>query len=174
MPDSFSEIVKVTRSDISVANVPARLEVPRKSTAIPELNNAAGAHSGGMEAVTSQRKRGRPPGSVDTCPRKKRTDKTQVNHLIIDVENPSHEIISDYSYVHKLMLESMRDALGSKSISENIEISMCYDNTYELMNRSSTHVDDIFAYFVAHEIIEHYDIEPRSVAECQNRADWPK
>ncbi|KAL6190887.1 hypothetical protein ACLB2K_037281 [Fragaria x ananassa] len=42
------------------------------------------------------------------------------------------------------------------------------------MNRSLTYVDDIFAYFVAHEIIEHDDIEPRSVAECQNGADWPK
>ena len=46
------------------------------------------------------------------------------------------------------------------STSENIEISMCYDNTHELMNRSSTHVNDIFAYFKAHEIIEHDDIEP--------------
>ena len=177
MPDSFSEIAKVTRSDIPAANVPARLEVPKKGMVIPGHGTAfpgSAAHGGGMEAVAPQRKRGRPPGSVDTRPRKKRTDKAQVNPLIIDVENPSHEIISDYSYVHELMLESMGDASGSMSISENIEISMCYDNTYELMNRSSTHVDDIFAYSVAHEIIEHDDIEPRSVAECQNRADWPK
>ncbi|XP_004309292.1 PREDICTED: uncharacterized protein LOC101304635, partial [Fragaria vesca subsp. vesca] len=177
MPDSFSEIAKVTRSDIPAANVPARLEVPRKGTAIPGLGTAAvdgAAHGGGMEAVAPQRKRGRPPGSVDMRPRKKLTDKAQVNPLIIDVENPSHEIISDYSYVHELILESMGYASGSMSTSENIEISMCYDNTYELMNRSSTHVDDIFAYSVAHEIIEHDDIEPRSVAECQNRADWPK
>ena len=65
MPDSFSEIAKVTRSDIPAANVPARLEVPRKGTAIPELGTATGAgtaHSGGMEAVAPQRKRGRPPG----------------------------------------------------------------------------------------------------------------
>ena len=72
------------------------------------------------------------------------------------------------------MLESMGDASGSMSISENIEIFMCYDNTYELMDRSSTHVDDIFACSVAHEIIKHDDIEPCSVAKCQNRADWPK
>ena len=51
---------------------------------------------------------------------------------------------------------------------------MVFYNTYELMNRSSTHVDDIFAYSVAYEIIEHDDIEPHFVAECQNRADWPK
>ncbi|KAL6209209.1 hypothetical protein ACLB2K_020152 [Fragaria x ananassa] len=116
----------------------------------------------------------RPFGSVDTRPRKKRTDKAQVNTLIINVENLSHEIISDYIYVHELMLESMRNVSGSMSTSENIEMSMCCDNTYELMNRSSTHVDDIVAYSVAHEIIEHDDIEPRSVTECQNIADWPK
>ena len=135
---------------------------------------AGGAtHGRGMEVVAPQRKTGRPFGSVDMRQRKKQTNKAQVNPLIIDVENPSHEIISDYSYVHELMLESMGDASGSMSISENIEISMCYDNTYELMNRSSTHVDDIFAYSVAHEIIEHDDIEPHSIAECQNRANWP-
>ncbi|XP_004301938.1 PREDICTED: uncharacterized protein LOC101304199 [Fragaria vesca subsp. vesca] len=54
MPDSFSEIAKVTRSDIPAANVPARLEVPRKGTAIPGLGTVAvggAAHGGGMEAV---------------------------------------------------------------------------------------------------------------------------
>ena len=29
-------------------------------------------------------------------------------------------------------------------------------------------------YTVAQGIIEHDDIEPRSVAKCQQRADWPK
>ena len=51
---------------------------------------------------------------------------------------------------------------------------MCYDNTYEFMSRLSTNVDDIFANSVAHEIIEHDDIESRSVVEYQNRANWPK
>ena len=27
---------------------------------------------------------------------------------------------------------------------------------------------------VAQEIIEHEDVEPRSIAECQQRAYWPK
>ncbi|PRQ50148.1 putative RNA-directed DNA polymerase [Rosa chinensis] len=51
---------------------------------------------------------------------------------------------------------------------------MDYESAYELMERSSIHIDDVFAYTVAQEIIEHDDIEPRSVAECQQRADWPK
>ncbi|KAJ9544183.1 hypothetical protein OSB04_023890 [Centaurea solstitialis] len=51
---------------------------------------------------------------------------------------------------------------------------MNYENAHELMERSSILIDDIFAYTVAHEIIEHDDIEPCSVEECQLRADWPK
>ena len=48
------------------------------------------------------------------------------------------------------------------------------ESAYELMERSSMYIDDVFAYTVAQEIIEHDDVEPRSVAECQHRADWPK
>ena len=32
----------------------------------------------------------------------------------------------------------------------------------------------VFAYSVAQEILEHEEVEPRSVAECQRIADWPK
>ncbi|KAI3707739.1 hypothetical protein L6452_26368 [Arctium lappa] len=51
---------------------------------------------------------------------------------------------------------------------------MNYENVNELMERSSILIDDIFAYTVAHEILEHDDIEPHSVEECQQRANWPK
>ncbi|MDD0148479.1 hypothetical protein PSY31_22575, partial [Shigella flexneri] len=43
-----------------------------------------------------------------------------------------------------------------------------------MIERSFIHIDDVFAYTVAQEIIEHVDIEPLSVTECQQRADWPK
>ena len=52
-------------------------------------------------------------------------------------------------------------------IPENKEISMDYENAYELMEISSMHIDDILAYTVAQEIIKHDDVEPRFVAECQ-------
>ena len=59
-------------------------------------------------------------------------------------------------------------------IPENKEISKDYESTYELIERSSIHIDDEFAYTVAQEMIEHDDIEPHSVTKCQQRADWPK
>ena len=35
-------------------------------------------------------------------------------------------------------------------------------------------INDAFAYHVALEIIYDDEVEPRSVTECQRRADWPK
>ena len=56
LPDAFSDLAKVTRSHISAANVPARLEVPTKGhgTSAPTIGDhgAATTHSGGVvEAV---------------------------------------------------------------------------------------------------------------------------
>ncbi|KAJ9539390.1 hypothetical protein OSB04_032123 [Centaurea solstitialis] len=171
IPDAFTDIAKVTRSHIPAANVPARLEVPKQGHNTVG-KSVATTHSGSVvEAVAPKRKRGRPLGSVDTRPRKKKESTAQSDPFIINTENPSHEIVSDYSYVHESLLE---DTPKSILIPENKEISMNYENAHELMERSSILIDDIFAYTVAHEIIEHDDIEPRSVEECQQRADWPK
>lgn len=49
---------------------------------------------------------------------------------------------------------------------------MDYEKGYELMERSSVNIDD--TYTVAQGIIEHDDVEPRSVVEYQQRAYWPK
>ena len=171
MSDAFTDIEKVTRSHILAANVPARLEVPNKRHGASDKGAGTTLSGGVVEAVAPQRKRGRPLGSIDTHPRKKRASKAQTDPLIINVENPSHEIVSDYSYVHESILE---DAPMFEMIPENKEISMDYESVYELMERSSIHIDDVFAYTVAQEIIEHDDIKPRSVAECQQRANWPK
>jgi hypothetical protein len=43
-----------------------------------------------------------------------------------------------------------------------------------MLEINSIILDDVFAYSVAQEIIEHDDIKPRSVEECQCRIDWPK
>ena len=52
-------------------------------------------------------------------------------------------------------------------IPENEEISMKYEKAYELMERSFMHINDVLAYTVAQEIIEHDDVELHSVVECQ-------
>ena len=59
-------------------------------------------------------------------------------------------------------------------IPENREISVNYTSVHETWERNLTILDDVFAFSVAHEIIESDDIEPRSVEECQRRADWSK
>ena len=65
-----------------------------------------------------------------------------------------------YNYVYESLLE---DAPKLILIPETKEIS----NEYESLDRSYILNDDIFAYIVAHEMIERNDIEPCSVEECQ-------
>ncbi|KAL6558832.1 hypothetical protein OROMI_019182 [Orobanche minor] len=153
------------------ANVPARLEVPNQGHITDVPGDAIASSGNAIKVVAPKRKRGRPHGSIDTRPRKKKAGEAQINPLIINTGNPSHEIISDYSYVHESL---MGDASKINSIAENKEISINYESASYLMERSTTHIDDVFAYTVAQEIIEHDDIEPRSVEECKQRADWPK
>ena len=90
---------------------------------------------------------------------------------IIDGGNPSHEIVSDYSFVQESLLgdASMMDVYAGYR-----EISMNNAGMHETYERCSLLLDDVFAYSVAQEILEHEEVEPRSVAECQRRADWPK
>ena len=101
MPDTITDIVKVTRSHIPATNVLARLEVPNKGHGLADRDAATTLSRCMVEAVAPQRKRGWPLGSTDTHPRKKRGSEAQTDLLIINLENPSHEIISDYSYVHE-------------------------------------------------------------------------
>ena len=156
MPDAFSDIAKVTRSHIPAANVPPRLEIP--NTGYGAITGVTTTLSGGVvEAVGPQRKRGRPLGSMDSRPRKK-VSLTQPDPFIINTGNPSHEIISDY--VHESILG---DASMIEPISNNKEISMNYACMLETLERTSIIIDNVFAYSVAQEIIEHDDIEPRSV-----------
>ena len=90
---------------------------------------------------------------------------------IIVVENPSHEIVSDYSYVQESLLG---DASTLDVYADYREISLNHAGMHEMYERNSLLLDDVFAYSVAQEILDHEDVEPRSVAECQRRADWPK
>ena len=59
LPDAFTDTNKVTKSHIPAANVPARLEIPK------DIKN-------GENEINTRRKRGRPLGSKDMKPRKKK------------------------------------------------------------------------------------------------------
>ena len=68
------------------------------------------------------------------------------------------------------MLHDLGDALDILFETENKEISIDYANVHNLMERTSTYVDDAFA----QDIMGHDDVEPHFVAEYQQRTDWPK
>ena len=44
---------------------------------------------------------------------------------------------------------------------------------FEIWDRNKIIIDDIFAFSVAHEIMDD-DCEPQSINECHRRQDWPK
>ena len=173
MPDAFTDLAKMTRSHIPAANVPARIDIPQGGceAAAPNIGGGTTTTLGGRvvaEVAAPQRKRGRPTGSMDTRPRK-RGSLAQLYPLIINTQNPTHEIIPDYSYVReKTNLEEIPTVDPSTA---NKEISMNYASVHEILDRESVILDDAFAFSVAQKIIEHDDIEPRFVEECQHRAD---
>ena len=53
----------------------------------------------------------------------------------------------------------------------NTENSITYCN--EIWDRNKIIIDDIFAFSVAHKIMDD-DGEPQSIIECRQRQDWPK
>ncbi|KAL4021530.1 hypothetical protein IC575_020332 [Cucumis melo] len=151
MPDAFTDTKKVTKSYIPAANAPSRIEIPTQQ--VDTINES-----------TLRQKRGRPMGSKDKNPRKRK------------VTNSRNDLIDNRNIQEKIM-----DTTSGKNVEEtqvyedNNEISINYTMTGKRWNRINVVVDNIFAYNVAHNIIhENEDYEPKSVDECRNRKDWPK
>nr|XP_011465717.1 PREDICTED: uncharacterized protein LOC101293208 [Fragaria vesca subsp. vesca] len=88
MPDAFTDIAKVTRSYIPAANAPAEIDVPTGQ------NNVAA-----NEPYVARLKRGRPVGSKDSVPRKRKA-KAQLNHNNIAVENVIGKNVDNRSTIH--------------------------------------------------------------------------
>ncbi|KAL0546737.1 hypothetical protein IC582_016650 [Cucumis melo] len=151
MPDAFTDTKKVTKSYIPAANAPSRIEIPTQQ--VDTIN----------ESVLRQ-KRGRPMGSKDKNPRKRK------------VINSRNDLINNRNIQEKVV-----DTTSGKNVEEtqvyedNNEISINYTMTGKRWNRINVVVNNIFAYNVAHNIIhENGDYEPKSVDECRNRKDWSK
>ena len=91
----ISILAKVTRSHISAANMPARMDVPTRgrSATLHRGRHGANAIESGtlaLQAMAPARMHGRPVGSKDTL--------AHSNPLIIDTRNPSHEYLPGYGY----------------------------------------------------------------------------
>ncbi|KAK4404419.1 hypothetical protein Sango_0810500 [Sesamum angolense] len=69
LPDAFIDTKKVTKSHISAENVPDRLEVPEVTLTQTKASESQ-----------IRRKRGRPLGSEDANPRKRKEHIVSINH----------------------------------------------------------------------------------------------
>ena len=146
--DAFTDPKRVTKSHIPAANAPIRIVVPKG-----QLITA--------NEIKGQLKRGRPVGSKDTkpCKRKGAKDTNDQVEVNIDQEN----------FPSKTPDESVSKENKVPKIDGNEEISINYVMTGERWNRNEIIVDDIFAYHVAQNVAnENEDLEPMSMEECRH------
>ena len=70
-------------------------------------------------------------------------------------------------------LNTLEEAQTHEKITNprNTENSITYCN--EIWDRNKIIIDDIFAFSVAHKIMDD-DCEPQSIIECRQRQDWSK
>ncbi|RVW79791.1 Retrovirus-related Pol polyprotein from transposon TNT 1-94 [Vitis vinifera] len=137
--DAFIDTKKVTKSHIPAANTPARIDV----------------HVGQLTNESKIRlKRGRPIGSKNVTPRKKRTQE-KLGHSRRD-----HQMMDQFKIDKSIALEEaqiMQKALEEAHIKQEApEEAQIPENL----------VSDI--------IRNDEDPEPRHVEECRHRNDWPK
>ena len=111
-------------------------------------------------------KRGRPIGSKDTIPRKRKsvismnpeehiTIKPQVDERVAPTEAPVKEL-----------------SLNDVPVHNNEEISINYIREGRIWDRNTTHINDVFSFQVAMDIIRNdEDQEPQNVNECRHRND---
>lgn len=114
-------------------------------------------------------KRGRPLGSKDKNPQKRKGAKDQdgQSEEIINQEKSPEEIVD---MTNAIAIEETK----VPGFVEN-EISLNYVMSGKIWNRDKVIIDYYFAYNLALEIMdETKDHEPRSVEECKKRQDWPR
>ncbi|KAM2623255.1 hypothetical protein TB2_027778 [Malus domestica] len=164
MPYAFNDAMKVTKSHILAANAPAIIDVPFGQNKVVA-----------NESSSTRLKRGRPPGSKDSAPRKRKTN-AQLNPNEIIQE----EIMNDKSTIHDSGLPEKENVLDETYVPEETEvheskkISINYACTNKLWDQNEIIIDDLFTFVVGTKIILSDDIEPCFVNECKQRQDWPK
>ena len=135
MPDDFVDLAKVTKSHILVANVPSQIEISM----------------GKLEGIITnepkpQLKCGRPLGSKDTTPRKRRNIQIHApeEHINIkglkeiDLEPQVDELITPEEVpIKQLSFETVH-------VHNNEEIPINYVCKGKIWDRSTTLTDDVF------------------------------
>ncbi|CAL9019548.1 unnamed protein product [Prunus brigantina] len=133
------------------------------SWAVPTLSH--------LDPRTTQceNERGRPLGSKDSVPRKRKL-MAKVNPNEINGEPTIHD--SNPPQRGQVLPEKenvLNETRTSEMaiVPESQEISINYTSTNELWNRNEILINNIFAFLVATEIIKDDDIEPCSIDECK-------
>ena len=152
MPDTFTDLKRIAKSHIPTENVPIRIDVPKgPSTSV--IANESKAHL----------KRGRPLGSKDRNPRKRKINGQD------DTTKDPHVKAQDLSNV------DIPEGINEPETQKNEELSINSSDVETNLNRFEIVVDYVFAYNVATKIMQDSeDLEPQSVTECQQRNDWTK
>ncbi|GJX36102.1 hypothetical protein Tco_0247659 [Tanacetum coccineum] len=137
------------KSHIPNANALARVKIPNKQ-------------AGDNIAQESQKrlKRGRPIGSKDKNPHKRKGTEKNFDH--------EENVLNETQDMKTLSEEEMNDM--------NKEMSINYSQTNILWDRNELgDIDEIFSYSVASDIMGgDDDPEPKSTIDCQIRPDWDK
>ncbi|KAL0389056.1 UNVERIFIED_CONTAM: Copia protein [Sesamum calycinum] len=155
LPDAFIDTTKVTKSHISAENVPARSEVPEVTLTQTKASESQ-----------IRRKRGRPLGSKDANPRKRKEHIVSINHdANVTTSNVSEDKIPEVI----LSEDPKRNELD---LDDSYEMSINYAHNSLGWYRKEIKMNDIFAYSVAVEIMDEDDNDPQTMEECQHRNDW--
>jgi hypothetical protein len=115
--------------------------------------------------VTIQRKYGRPIGSKDKNPRNRKEQNNIVGVTPAEViDKIPEEIISKIpEEIGSRTPEEVADKVPEETQTLNdYEISINYVQNGTIWNRNETHVDEIFAYVIAIEVINEEDYVPKT------------
>ena len=166
LPDAFIDSTKVTKSHIPAANIPARIEIPMEKLKYSMANEPK-----------PQLKRGRPLGSKDTIPRKRKNVKFNTPEEDAPEEHTNEKGLTNINNELIAPAEASIDQLSHEfvPVHNNEEISINYIHKGKIWNRNTTLIDDAFSFQVATDIINNdEDQEPQNIDECRRRNDWLK
>ena len=152
MPDAFTNIVKVTKSYILVANTTAKINIPIGKTAIMTAN----------ESSMTCLKRGQPLCSKDLIPWKRKIKEQQnpsleknstleeVTPTISKIITPEEESAIEVTHAPEeaTVPEDIKNHEDAQVL-ENDEISINYASTGELCDRTKVVINEVFCFAIA-------------------------
>ncbi|KAL0317494.1 UNVERIFIED_CONTAM: hypothetical protein Sangu_2163700 [Sesamum angustifolium] len=152
LPDAFINTKKVTKSHIIAENVPAHLEVLEATL----------TQSKAFESQI-RRTRGRPLGSKDANPRKRKGHIVSINHdANVTISNVSKDKIPE-------VVLSKDFKRNEQDLDDSYEMSINYPHNSLGWYRKEIEMNDIFAYSVAVEIMDEDDNDPQTMEECRHQ-----